>query len=280
MDFYFVLFVVVAVTVLYVAFKVVGNPAPASARPSARSAGPSQRPSPATVIFENQDWLDERWRLAAADDIAKRTDMFPRWYFSEPTERQLEYLYSLGGTTRANHSKGQVSDLIGLFKEPDEADLAVLKFFKASTSSLNQTRARHEAAMLLRDPEKAKAWEQRPPDTEQRECLKFFGLPVTKSTTHAVAANVIATLMADLSEKDDPRLAEWESYENVLAEFDDADNLREMYEIKRPSATLLRQAISELRAEGVTLAKMYGEPDLVRDRLLKLKPELSRPFDD
>jgi len=197
--------------------------------------------------------------------------MFPSWYFQEPSDRQLERLERENGRVEGKPTKGQVSDMIGLFEQPEPDSIAILKHFKVSTAGMNQTLARHEAAMLMRDPEKRSAAEQRPADPDQRDFMSFFGLPVTEGTTHAVAKRVISILLAHLEEKDDPRLDEWRSYESVVEAFDDKEMLAEELEIKRPAASLLRQAIEELKAEGITFGTMESEPEVVRDRLLKLK---------
>lgn len=274
MDFYFVLFIFVAAGILYASFKVGGKPSAAATR-----RGGTKPLSKAGRLFaENEAWLHERWKLAQADAAAGRTDMFPSWYFDEPSERQLERLAQEDARATGKVSKGQVSDMIGLFEPAEDDKLEVLRFFKVSVAGMNQTRARHEAALLMRDPEKAEAWEQRPPSPLQLECLRFFGLP--KPTTHAAAQGAISSALAELEEKDDPRVQEWHHYESVLDRFDDPEALREEFEIKRPSPALLRRAVEELRNESVSFEQMDDEPELVRDRLLKLKPELLRPFDD
>ncbi len=157
-------------------------------------------------------WLRERWKLADAHQQSGREDIFQKWYFDDATERQKGRLKDLGIETGRDATKGQASDLIGIHEPAEERSLAILKFFKRSTKGMNQTRARHEVAQILSDPDNAKAWESRPPTQEQKEFFKFFGLNIGKGLTAADAEKIITEHETKLAEAEDPRLDDWEAF--------------------------------------------------------------------
>jgi len=112
-----------------------------------------------SILEANDEWLRERWRMADAEKAAGNLQHFPKWYFDEATERQRNRLSDEGVSIGRSAAKGQHSDVIGLFEEPDSEDVEKLKFFGVTLKGplLNQTRARHEVAKLHADPEKQRA---------------------------------------------------------------------------------------------------------------------------
>ena len=225
---------------------------------------------------DDEGWLMERWK-AAARQLESGVDegLFPEWYFDEATDKQLDLLDELGVTyDREIMSKGQASDLIGMHYEPDSDELAILKFFNIRARGWKQTRVRHEVAKLLQEPENVQAWEARPPSAEQKEYMKFFGLKVSKGMTHAEAGKIIGLHQKGIDE-DDPRWEAWEAYEEILDELSDSDNC-ELYDIKKPSVTLIKQAIVALQKDGKTYRDIADDIDGLAEKLLELKPELQR----
>src|SRR5687767_12600157 len=145
-----VLGIVAGLVILYVAF---GRNKKSKRRGQTGQAKLSKAESSPAVFNEHKEWLSSRWSEAKRQLEAGDLKSFPSWYFDEVTERQAELLASKGiNLPDGPVSKGQASDLIGLFFPVDEEDKAVLKFFKVPTKGLNQTTARAEAVKLLADP--------------------------------------------------------------------------------------------------------------------------------
>lgn len=99
------------------------------------------------IIDANVGWLTERW--AAAD---KGSIEVPSWFNDPPTDRQLDRfrrdglrVEAIGG---AALTKGKASDIIGIFEPADEFDAEVLKRHGVSLRGMNQSRARHEVALI------------------------------------------------------------------------------------------------------------------------------------
>ena len=114
---------------------------------------------------ENEEgWLRDRWKLAKEQEESGSHDgMFPDWYFDQATESQLDRLDLLDVLCdRSALTKGQASDLIGMFEPPGSGEVAILEFFGVSTQGWKRTRVRHEIAKIFRDPANIKAWEERP----------------------------------------------------------------------------------------------------------------------
>jgi hypothetical protein len=131
------------------------------------------------VFNENRVWLENRWQ-----SIEENTDLVSSWYFDAPTERQIERLQDQGlQLTKNKLTKGQVSDLIGLFEKPEEDELEILKFFKHNTKGYTQTRARHEILALFLKQENKEKWENRPADVLEKEFYRFIGQKVPTGLT-------------------------------------------------------------------------------------------------
>lgn len=228
------------------------------------------------VYSENIGFLEERWKLAsdALDGKGNGPISFPDWYYDDATDRQLERLREDGiSVKRGQPSKGQASDLIGIFESASEADLEVLKFFKVPVKGINQTKARHEVAMIFADEEKHAKWRRRPPTATQREFFKFMGEKLPSGSTHADAERLINEYWNE--HEDDERLEEWESFQSLLAEFADAA-FREDYEIKRIGSKLLKDTILGLKESGTPIAEQEEDPQVVVDAILQERPDLER----
>lgn len=117
--------------------------------------------------------------------------------------------------------------------------------------------------------------ENQPADISQKDYYKFFNLTVPKGLTTGVAFKQIAEHRAKLEAEDKTKLQEYDSYIEILDEFDDSD-FRETYEVKKPSRTVLNDALSQLKAEGKTYEYLSSNIDEVVDRVFKIKPDLER----
>ena len=111
------------------------------------------------------EWLPQRWDRSAEELASGNLVEFQRWYFDDVTERQQAKLADIEELDvfkiPGKLTKGQASDLIGLFEEPDDGDLQVMKFFKVPARGVSQTKARMEVARLFMDPTNRNAWEKR-----------------------------------------------------------------------------------------------------------------------
>jgi hypothetical protein len=177
--------------------------------------------------------------------------------------------------TNENLTKGKASDLIGLLEPVEEEQEAVLKFFKVSVRSMNQSRARYEVDKLLADPDNAEAWNRRPAESLQKEFLRFFSKRIPKGLTYVEAERMINEHRARLVDDDSARLDEWDSFESIAMDLADKDT-REDYGLKKPSLSALRDAIDTLRKEGHSMEELAGDLDLVAQKLIELRPDLER----
>lgn len=227
------------------------------------------------IVEQNREWLAERWAKANEEKAKGNLITVPNWFFDDVTEPQLRRLGETGiEITKGRPTKGQASDLIGLFEpvEPECED--VLRFFKVSLRGMNQSHARHEVGSLLADPERRNAWVNRPATAIQLEFYRFVGERPPKGITHMEAASFQSKYISALPD-DDNLLDEWESYESIWDELNDRD-MREYYEIKSVSLSLLRDAVGELRKEGKTLSELASSVDVVVDKIVELKPEIRK----
>lgn len=226
------------------------------------------------------EWLPQRWERSAKEMASGNLVEFPTWYFDDVTERQqarLADIKKLGVfKTPGKLTKGQASDLIGLFEEPDDHDLQVMKFFKVPTRSVSQTKARMEVARLFMDSTNRDAWEKRRPTALQKEFYHLFSLPLPKRMTHdEMRADIAAHLTkldgedSDIYEASDM----WDAYESIYTELSDPEFRRDS-DIKKVSLKVYREYMLRKKAAGVRLADI--DEVQVADELLEERPELAR----
>jgi hypothetical protein len=268
-----ILIIVIALVVYFFAKRSPKRGAPASIdKPQSKNAArntTARQP-------DNLEWLETRWKLAEAQQQSASTGIFPQWYYDEATERQLDKLHELGVTMkRKKLTKGRASDLIGMHEPAGEEQLEILKFFKVPTKGLNQTKAQHEVALIFHYKHKAEAWKNRPPSEIQREFFTFFTIKPEKRISNVEASKLIAHHESELAEKEDPQLDEWEAFEKIIDELFDPE-FREDYEIKKPSMSLIKKALSEIKQEGKLYRDAADEIDIVIDKLIQLKPDIRR----
>lgn len=225
------------------------------------------------VFNEHKAWLSSRWAEAKKHNHAGDIKTFPSWFFHEATERQLKLLTEKGITLSGGQlSKGQASDVIGLFFPAEECDKEMLRFFKIPIKGFNQTTASAEVAKLQADPEKAAAWDQRPAEAIQKEFYRFFGVKVPSRQTYLAAAEYISKHQQTL---DSQKLDDWNAYEFILEELLDKAT-RDSFDIKKPSVATIRTAIDALRQSGMSLSDLEDDLEIVTQKLIELQPELEK----
>lgn len=261
-------FVVIGIG-LYVFFKFLGR---SSGGNTSKASPRHQAPVDNGNVTSNA-WLEERWALA--ERKRGTTDsIFPPWYFDSMTERQANRLAEDGGRFSRSLTKGQASDLIGLKEPADEEDLEVLKHFKSSTRGMNQTRARHEVALIFQSEENRRLWEVRPASSRQKEFFRFFRIKAQAGLTKVEADKLIKATLIELGAANDVRVEHWRLYDDLLDEFDDPE-FRDGYDLKKPSYSQIREAVDALLKSNHTWAEL-DNADIVAERLIEMKPELEK----
>ena len=72
-------------------------------------------------------WLKERWDRVQHEKDSGVLRTVSQWYFDEATERQLSRLKRIGLKLNTEQiTKGQASDIIGLFEPLEQRDAAIL----------------------------------------------------------------------------------------------------------------------------------------------------------
>lgn len=86
---------------------------------------------------------------------------------------------------------------------------------------------------------------------------------------------MIAEHRTKLETEDKARLDEWDAYEEICNEFDDAD-FRASFELKKVSNKVLKDALDALKREGATMRSLAADIDTVVDTVITLKPDLEK----
>lgn len=255
--------------------KVATAPAPraaSSAKERASSTALPKRSAAERRLDENMPWLSERWSAARTEDAAGTSLRFPSWYFEDSTQRQHARADALGVSLSLAASRGQFSDVIGLFEDADEDDLEKLAFFgiKLTGANRNASRARHEISLLDADPDSAQRWAMRPPSKLQKEFFRFAGVKAPPGLTAISADAVIRKELKQLPAKDSDS---WNAFTHVVDEFNDPE-FREGEGIRKPALSDLRMAFQTLaaRQEG----NHYPDAGTIADYMLMQKPELAK----
>lgn len=243
-----------------------------SSRKSSKAATGTSRKT------KNLDWLEARWARLQRERQAGTITTGPAWFFEPATERQIAYAKELGiGGKLDKMTKGQVSDLIGLEHDPDDHDVEVLKFFKESIRGMSQTEAREKVALLMADPARKAAFENRPATSIQRAVLAYAGIKAAKDVKQTEVNSLIEDKAKEF--ENDEETERWldgvHEFESLLEEFDDKE-FRDDYEIKKPSPAKIRKAIDQLESKGKSLASGEISSDDVAETLLEMFPELAK----
>lgn len=194
------------------------------------------------------------------------------WRDDPATDKQLDYLESLGGRIPARGlTKGEASDRISKLEPVDEEHAEVLRYFKVSTKGVGKDAAARAVEALMNDEAHKKAWADRPLSVELKEFFRFAKLKVPSEMGYEAAeALKIETLK---SWHTSPKHTDWVDYERLLEELYDPD-ARESWGIKKPPITLVRSCIAELLEQGSTYSSLADEPDELIERMLEKKPDL------
>ena len=243
-------------------------------KPSA--AKPPSTPRGESIISANTPWMEERWALARKERDAGELKSVPQWFFDDVTERQMQKIQKMGLKISAGRpTKGEASDLIGLFEPAEDENIEILKFFKIPLKGMNQSKARYEVGKLLQDPERLEIWENRPASNMQKEFYRFFGIKIPQGLTHEMASKEIKDYKKKFDKENKQMMEEWESFEDIYYEINDPD-FREGYDLKSISISLYRSAIEILKKEGKNLKEISDDIDILIDKIVEIKPEIQK----
>jgi hypothetical protein len=224
------------------------------------------------ILNENSTWMTERWELAKKE----KATSFPKWFFDDATKRQLEKIDELGvKVSLGSPSKGQASDIIGLFESMEDDKKEILMFFKFPLKKMNESRARYEVEKIFRNVDNIEKWSNRPASPMQKEFYNFFGIKAPKGITFEVASKDIKEHLSNLPDEDEQKETEWDAYEELYDEINDTD-FRNDYGLKKISPALYRKAINMLKAEGKTIIKISEDADIVVDKIIEIKPDIEK----
>jgi hypothetical protein len=235
----------------------------------------ARRRRAARILQENEAWLKARWANAKREKADGTLKTVREWFFDEATPRQIERLENEGLIVKPEElTKGEASDLIGLFEPIEDESEEILRFFKVPLRGMNQSRARHEIGQIFSDPANVTRWEDRPASPMEKEFYRFVGEKPQKNLTHKEAVAFRSEYLTN--HPDGERLGdEWDLFESIWDDLDDQD-FREDYDIKKVSLSLHREAVSQLREAGATMDELIDDMDIVVNKILELKPDLRR----
>tara|TARA_R110002073_G_scaffold301635_1_gene469070 strand:+ start:40 stop:843 length:804 start_codon:yes stop_codon:yes gene_type:complete len=236
----------------------------------------SSIPKKEQILNANSGWMEERWALARNERDAGELKSIPIWFFDNATERQLQKIEEIGLKISVGQAtKGEASDLIGLFEAVEEENKEILKFFRVSLKNMNQSKARYEVSKLFRDPEKLENWRNRPASQLQKEFYKFFELKFPHGLTLEGASKDIDKYRKELTKENKAKIDEWNAYENIYDEINDPDFLED-YDLKKINLSLYRSVIDQLQNEGKTLTELSDDIDIVIDKVIEVKPDIQK----
>ncbi len=228
------------------------------------------------ILAENLGWMEEKWDRAWEEQESGELKIVSQWFFDDATEPQLKRIDQLGfWFAKDRPTKGQASDIIGVFESPEELDVEILRFFKIPLRGMNQSKASHIVTTLFLDQDNIDAWMSRPASTMQKEFYKYFDLKVAKSLTNEDASFFIREYRKKLQDKDEKSLCDWDAYEDMYIEINDPFS-REDYSIKKVSLSIYRDAIKKLRDEGRKPSDLEDDLDLIVERIVQLKPDIQK----
>lgn len=203
-------------------------------------------------------------------------DLGQEWRFENASEKQIRYLTDLAEDEHVSIpkslTKGQASDDIGVFHEPEETEVAQLKFFKVpNPRGLSETEARVKLHELLSDPANLEQWQNRPASSEQKDQIRFFGGRVPGALTHTDAQEIIEKLV-----KSNEKLAE--RWDDLRMAYEDAVDpySRELYNIKKFSWKQFCDVVELMERSGKELSEITSDEEKIFEALRQKNPALER----
>lgn len=234
----------------------------------AKSQSP-QRSSSGKGNREIPEWLTERWTAANAAEASKDFTQFGAWYFDEPSTHQIERLRNDGWMLKAQPSKGQASDLIGLGEDADPEQLETLAFFKIKRRTMSQTEAREALRQIFANPDNVALWEARPAASGQKLFFQFFDVKMPKGLSQVDADAAIAEVIVRRPEIAD----QWEALADAWNELQGPET-REDYGLKKFTSAQFAAAAKAVLADEEEDNDL--DADTISEKLLDLYPQLER----
>jgi len=223
------------------------------------------------VLDANIGWLRERWALAEEHRQPQSRGIFPRWFYDDATERQLARLARMHIDTGGRIlSKGQASDVIGLFEPADEENADILKHFGVvlQPEVRNETRARHEVAKLMLSAANQEAWRNRPASALQKAFFGYFGVALPRGLSQPEADDLIEQHLEAWGEA---KRREWEAFEMTFEDLSDAE-IRADIELKKVPLSVYSEAFKKVLAAGGDVE----DPYVLGEQIKVLRPDLKR----
>lgn len=197
------------------------------------------------------------------------------WRSEPATDKQLDYIESLGGRVPARGlTKGEASDRITKLQPIDPDDAAVLRYFGLSTQEQTRDSVARVAEALLNDEAHKKAWGERPPSQVLKEFFRFAKMKMPSGIGYDAAEALIAQTLSQWKEAGDVvKVNDWMNYSRLLGELYDRE-ARESLCIKKPPITLVRKCVAEFLENGSTYEAMADDSSELVERMIELKPDL------
>jgi len=104
------------------------------------------------ILDDNIDWLQKRWDRIQTERDSGLLRTVDSKYFDDATEQQLSRIKRIGlNLSTEMMSRGQASDIIGLYEPVEEKNAAILEKQKIPLDGMNQTKANEILTTLLDD---------------------------------------------------------------------------------------------------------------------------------
>jgi hypothetical protein len=102
------------------------------------------------VLDDNIDWLRNRWDRLQKERDSGLLRTVGSWYFDDPTDKQHSLIKRIGlNLSTEMMTRGQASDIIGLYEPAKEQKIALLNKHKIPLDGMNQTKSEELLATLL-----------------------------------------------------------------------------------------------------------------------------------
>ena len=119
--------------------------------------------------------MKERWDRAEKEKKSGILKTFEWWFFDQATGPQIGRLERMGILgRRKGFTKGQASEIIGLFEPAERKHLEILKKNNIALRGMNETKARETIARLLLDPAKVSVSDNSPELELENRIIKQF----------------------------------------------------------------------------------------------------------
>jgi hypothetical protein len=114
---------------------------------------------------------------------------------------------------------------------------------------------------------------EEPMSQDQKDFLEYFDQPIPSGMKVGQADAMIKEFTEKKNREKPGNIDDYYAYKRIIYDLNDEDELYN-YNLKKPPKIVIEQALSQLKAGGISYVQILDDMDLLANEILKIRPEL------